>query len=555
MSPGCYTAITFAPVQGFIEKSRKLRDLYGSSFILSYLANELCKKAREHFGVSVRPNFEVRDDPVITPALIKIATGTPNQIIIRGTEYFPYQKAKESFDTAWKQIVEGCRTWVETNVLRENGQFFGYCWRREWNLWLNHAWEFFWATGSNISEARQALNEVKRKRAWVGVNWTGESSTLSGADGIAWPGMGIAAPINRNLTVLDNAIREFYKQLSLTIETNNKQSIINEREQLSIPELIKRLITIEAVAQHKIGIPDNELPSSFKALNRHRDEDEPDVEIERTEPLRYSGWFQGDGDKAGDYFKQLEGKSDEDPKTHIFSKKMREWGATLESQLPRFPKQHKSLDRDGRIVYAGGDDFMGVLYRNPPEPPLSAYECLEWFYTFKNDIWSQHEQPITPSVGFVWAAPNVPQRDVLQHCHQAERSAKNKGRDRIALRVLFNSGNYLEWVCPWWFLPVLKNYRDRNNQKGKDANWSHIYDDIATLESRHALEKQTQVALAIFEVYFDKHHQEELWNHRWDTDNKSGILGNQSQNKVDDIKSLNEWVINLAKVGFYLCQQ
>ncbi|MBW4442550.1 MAG: hypothetical protein KME10_15220 [Plectolyngbya sp. WJT66-NPBG17] len=38
-----YTAITFAPVQGFIEKSRKLRDLYGSSFILSYLANALCK--------------------------------------------------------------------------------------------------------------------------------------------------------------------------------------------------------------------------------------------------------------------------------------------------------------------------------------------------------------------------------------------------------------------------------------------------------------------------------------------------------------------------------
>jgi CRISPR-associated protein Cmr2 len=35
---GKYTVITFAPVQGFIEKSRKLRDLYGASQILSYLS-------------------------------------------------------------------------------------------------------------------------------------------------------------------------------------------------------------------------------------------------------------------------------------------------------------------------------------------------------------------------------------------------------------------------------------------------------------------------------------------------------------------------------------
>ena len=36
-----YTAISFAPVQGFIEKSRKLRDLIGASQILSYLAYSL----------------------------------------------------------------------------------------------------------------------------------------------------------------------------------------------------------------------------------------------------------------------------------------------------------------------------------------------------------------------------------------------------------------------------------------------------------------------------------------------------------------------------------
>jgi CRISPR-associated protein Cmr2 len=41
-----YTAISFAPVQGFIEKSRKLRDLFGASLILSYLSYKLVKQAR-----------------------------------------------------------------------------------------------------------------------------------------------------------------------------------------------------------------------------------------------------------------------------------------------------------------------------------------------------------------------------------------------------------------------------------------------------------------------------------------------------------------------------
>ena len=57
-------------------------------------------------------------------------------------------------------------------------------------------------------------------------------------------------------------------------------------------------------------------------------------------------------------------------------------------------------------------------------------------------------------MGFVWAGSQVPQRDILQHCHEAEKSAKNKGRARIAFRILFNSGNHLEWVCPWWVLDV-----------------------------------------------------------------------------------------------------
>lgn len=47
MDKNSCTIVTFAPIQGFIEDSRKLRDLYGSSFLLSYLAKSICEAAKK----------------------------------------------------------------------------------------------------------------------------------------------------------------------------------------------------------------------------------------------------------------------------------------------------------------------------------------------------------------------------------------------------------------------------------------------------------------------------------------------------------------------------
>ncbi len=162
----------------------------------------------------------------------------------------------------------------------------------------------------------------------------------------------------------------------------------------------------------------------------------------------------------------------------------------------------------------------------------------------------------------MWAAPGVPQRDVLQHCRETEQSAKQQGRDRLAIRVLFNGGNCIEWACPWWFLEsVLEGYRDRNGKQGSanQPNWTHIYKDTAAkdtaaLESRHAFEgKQSDVALALFEVYYGKHNRDTLSQNLRDLGGKSGILGNRAQDCPNFHGSLNDWIINLAKVGFHLC--
>ncbi|MEM9543744.1 MAG: type III-B CRISPR-associated protein Cas10/Cmr2 [Cyanobacteria bacterium P01_E01_bin.42] len=582
-----YTVITFSPVQGFIEKSRKLRDLYGSSFLLSYLADAICNGARDYLG----------GDPVISPARVNVTLGTPNQIVVRGE--FPEAEARKVFLKAWKTIARACQSWVEQQCdewMREcwerwvrwglrqnraNGKP-AYPWYDDWQRWERHAWEFFWATGASISEARKNLNEIKRARGWTGVNWIGESSTLSGADGVAYPGMSLwtgkriesQVGTGWNEGVKREETREFYALLNEKIGGDG--AIIDPTEELSIPESIKRLITLPEVAR-STSIDFRELPKSFRDLSK----------IES-----WAGWFQGDGDKAGKYLQNLEEQGiDEAEGLHEFSRIMREWGVqTLNDKFPA------GL---GRIIYAGGDDFLGVFYRNDRQ--LAPAECLQWFYGFPREVWPAPDTTVTrgesdlqfisASIGFVWAAGGVPQRDVLQHCKEAERAAKSHGRDRIALRILFNGGNHLQWVCPWRFLErILTGYRDRDGGQ----NWGHIYSDIATLEARHAFSKEdASIAGNLFtRIYFpdcaDIFALENWWNvseqEWWTRSDRAGILGDletllddKEEEEIKDIRkdlqgwfeglvresdrqylpkintALNNWIINLAKVGFHLC--
>ncbi len=616
MTDKTYTALTFSPVQGFIEKSRKLRDLYGSSFLLSVLGWAICYEALS------------KGCKVVSPALPNVAQGMPNQIVIQGE--LSKEDAQEALNKAWKCVMDACREWIEEHI-REGWEYNS--WKRIWGLWSNHAWEFFWVQGEpgeSISDVRGLLNEEKHSRGWTAINWQGESSTLSGTDAIAYPELGkIRDPRQYSYGEQKAAVNKFYNQLSEQIG----ESFIDPNEELSIPELVKRLITYEAIANKlaaklKKSFPPVEniddieeqikqlardlKPKTFKDLSRIDDEEEN---------KQWTGWFQGDGDKAGDYLRKLADNAlkknnpgEEAEQITQFSIRMREWGDNFKKQ-PFNQVFDNNSPAMCRVIYAGGDDFLGVFYQNNKKGSeqeeskqetkrsrkFKADYCVKHFSKFKSKVWdvlppNQDNKeseltttPITVSVGFVWASPSVPQRDVLQNCREAEKSAKRNGRDRIAFRILFSNGNYLEWVCPWWLLEkkkeeeeeekaldLLSKYKDRDG----GANWTHIYQDIAILESRHAFNSDsTDVSFGLLDIYFGKDvvnifRKEANW---WNSDEtlkdtvneqnktrlKGGILGDkqyynhENSNEKDNIKvnnALNNWVINLAKVGFHLCQ-
>lgn len=537
-----YTAISFAPVQGFIEKSRKLRDLFGASLILSYLSSKIVERA-ECLGLEV-----------ISPGLPRIKEGMPNRILVRGEKVFDQNIVRKTLLDEWQKVLEICRKWVEKNVPTEK-----YHWSQteeqkgqqkgEWERWGSYTWEVFLGTGKNPDAAMRDLERRKLKRDWTAINWVGESSSLTGTDAIAWNQLG--KPLSkgeqpgRSLTPKETQEQnDFYQRLSQVLETPNDNpfegKFLDSSEKLSIPELVKRLVTCyDDIGEH---LGKEFALKSFSEM----------VRLPKPgQAGHWTGWFMGDGDEVGKKLKDLVKDPNDTQQLKDFSDEMRKWGTKFKDDFPR------DL---GRVVYAGGDDFMGVLYSKNPKAPIPTSAALKWLMGL-NKQWNQHGQDITVSVGFVWAGHSIPQRDILQHCRDAEKRAKSLGRNRVTIRVVFNSGQFVQWTCPWDYLHILKNYRDRDGKTWEqEPNWTHIYSDWEQLKARHAVSLKDKenidayIALRLFDLYFkdispgvDKLkpiNREYLTN----IDNCKHITGKEYSSDA-----FIEWIDGLVKVGWQLC--
>jgi CRISPR-associated protein Cmr2 len=513
--------------------------------ILSYLSQRIIEDVIQNSSLEL-----------ISPGAANLSQGVPNRILIKGE--YTYDAFRDCLGLNWRRILKECRSWIERKI-PDN-----YQWERDWELWGAHTWEVFHGQGDSITAAMNDLEANKLSRAWVGVNWIGESSSLSGSDAIAWPGMGGRSrnPKTIQAGVEDKTIKAFYTQLSLALENARTSEeptgkFLDDSERLSLPELVKRLVTHYQIAG-AIGMP------KIKKFSDIQRKPEPEKNL----PGQWTAWFMGDGDKVGDHLKCLATTQNAQAVTK-FSQAMARWGENFEKQPPP----------SGRIIYAGGDDFLGVIYnteefieKNPDQTQALRQTALTWLMGL-NDTWKTHEQTyiqdighkkkgdlIGLSVGFVWAGHSVPQRDVLQHCREAEGQAKSAGRDRVALRVLFNNGQHVQWITPWDWLPVLTQYRDRHGGN----NWAHIYGDWADLKARHAVEPHSihsnrrdtierQIALALFERYFDRFDQPKTLSCKaetiWNTTRKHLLPEAESPNT-----SIVDWVNDLIEVGWHLCR-
>jgi CRISPR-associated protein Cmr2 len=524
-----YTAITFAPVQSFIHRSRKLRDLYGSSLLLSHLARALHDDAQA--------KLEAAGGFVISPAAVNSTRGVPNTLLIQGA--YANGDAEQALLQAWRQALKACRDWLEdlpSKALPDRpGQWqpaswgpqeWEQGWGASWKACERHAWELFYGQGATIEAAEESLGLAKQRRAWEVPNWTGESSTLSSVEAIVRPEM--AKKYDPRLPVTGAQKQEARDFLQvLRYQQNLGEAFAGEREEISLTELVKRLVTYRQVAPNAFGCKPEELgsilPERFERLSGRVDNSSK----ERPETIV---WFMADGDELGQHIKnfrhQSQGEqshgehSQEASLRYEFSKAMRQWAQDLYKKVP----EQMGAER-ATLVYAGGDDLLGALHETEPgQRDLRRDHLLDWLRRFpdlwrQNGLCKQNGQPLTASMGVVWADSSVPQREALQHTREAEASAKARGRDRFALRLLYASGNHLEWTCPWsWLDPILNAYRDREGRtnasvnaataKGKSPSWRHLAEDLVWLKERHAIgdgapaKQAVNVAEGLLTAYF-----------------------------------------------------
>jgi CRISPR-associated protein Cmr2 len=486
-----YTTVTFAPVQSFILASRKLRDLYGSSLLLSHLARALADDATSRALV------------VISPASVDSSRGVPNVLVIQGD----YRKghARDALLACWKGVLTGCRNWLVNELKHEIDPVHGYKWESSWKACAAHSWELFHGQGATIEKARQALSINKQQRDWSVPNWTGESSTLSSAEAVVWPRMGeVRDPRDIKPIDIKNEARTYLDLLRK--QTALGEAFADENEEISLTELVKRLVTFKAVVGKALVNPNDTeaeiqqlIPPRFeKASTRAKEAAKPESIV----------WFMADGDGVSVHLKSLKNKiqhtqlaSDavvDDAEAEAtalkkFSADMRDWAAGIYNTI------HDAFPEKATVVYAGGDDLFGALHESEPgDRDLFREDLWKWLQTFP-DIWKQCDQEgLTVSMGLVWADANVPQREALQHARDAEASAKARGKDRFALRLLYASGNHLEWTCPWeWLGPILEYYTDREGRSNHPANkrrsdgfepsWRHLAEDLHWLQRRQAI--------------------------------------------------------------------
>lgn len=478
-----YTAVTFAPVQSFIRASRKLRDLYGSSLLLSHLARAIAEDAQQ------------RNLTVISPASIDSSRGVPNVLVIEGD----YRKshAKEALHGTWQRMLEVCRQWLEQAL---TGTAFS--WESSWKACASHSWELFHGQGSTIEQAREALAVNKQQRDWCVPNWTGESSTLSSAEAVVWPGMGAV----RDPRVLPpGLITDEGRKFLARLRQDNRlgDAFAGEKEEISISELVKRLVTYPVIAAKVFATNTDPAPNT-KDLIPSRFQD-----LSTAQQSESIIWFMADGDGIGEHLQKMAEKEGEKEALQSFSSSMRKWAAGLYERVPAV------MQKQAMVVYAGGDDLFGALHETVPgAKDLTTDHLWSWLEEFPL-LWKQCKQDLTVSMGLVWADAQVPQREALQHAREAEASAKARGKNRFALRLLYAGGNHLEWTCPWEWLPqVLTHYTDREGRcrttahDGRRPSWRHLAEDLQWLHQRQAIatdpgrRSSLAVSEALWQVYF-----------------------------------------------------
>ncbi len=493
--------ISIGPVQGFVEQSRRTRDLWGSSYLLAFLTAHAMRGAQEAGAEIVQPFVEKdslylwvsgrgKGDPP------RIGT-IPNHFVVKtdGDPGAVADAARKRFDGAWKQVCDAVWEFhVASSVSHGDGT------RAIWDRQVSCFWDFSWIAGNKDDHG--LLARLKHWRSHWPPNEPGDKCTvmhdlqeLSGY---------VRANDRRKQDDFWNRVRKGMGDLDL-----------QDNERLCAVALVKRLFP--RVADKALGwdVGSTHWPSTvyvaavpwmrrvvktvpgeassyaervsraakdvfpvqhppFKGLKTTSAGNFPKLEAnylhrefvldKRLCPLK-DGENESTRRKLDKMLKAIYDSKDElgrplGPPSKFYAllladgdrlgKMVIDAGGHVVSQalswftdeIPRIVERHS-----GVTIYAGGDDVLAMV---PVDDALACVDELATAYPNSFDPAEREHQP-TLSAAVVFAPVRLQLRYVLREAHRLldDVAKDGNGRNSLVAAVLKPGGMNCQWVTTW----------------------------------------------------------------------------------------------------------
>ncbi len=491
--------ISIGPVQGFVVQSRRIRDLWGSSYLLAFLSAHAMRGAQQAGGEITQPLVD--NDP-----LFRWVSGTragrpprigsvPNHFVVEtcGDARTVANAAEESLKKAWLRVCSA--VWKECV---EDAAFVGNGTEEIWNRQTNTFWEVIW-TAESKTERGTPLACRKHWRSHRPPDELGDKCTVMhdlqelsgfirardrGKQDRFWKHIGdgvsdLDLRDNERLCAVALVKRLFprvaEKALAWEVDASNWPSTVYigavpwiRRVVKAAPDLAKAYArAVTHVAQDNI-FPMQRPP--FEGLNIVDAGDFPKLDAnymnhnfvldERLCPLKEGV----DRQWLADMLQSIHNTKDDEgqlgsPPTFYallladgdrLGKLVSETGGgNVSEALARFTDKVPEIshDHDGVTIYAGGDDVLAML------PVNHALECAEAvskaYRAAFADTTASGEATLSAVV--VFAHVRLPLSYVVREAHSLldDVAKDGNGRSSLAVGVYKPSGCYCQWVSSW----------------------------------------------------------------------------------------------------------
>jgi CRISPR-associated protein Cmr2 len=491
---------SLGPVQGFVARSRRTRDLWGSSYLLSLLAGHAIHGAEQAGGRIVQPWVE--KDPMLQwirgqregePPRI----GTlPNRFIVEIAEAGRAREiaasCRQALEQAWRRVYEAVRERFVAGV-EARGQGTREIWQRQ----VEHFWEVTWAAGP--AEAHGLLARRKHWRTHWPREEPGDKCTvmpelqeLSGyvratdrsRQDAFWEslreGMGQLDMRDDERLCAVALVKRLFPKVALQAlgwrtDTSHWPSTLYvsaipwirrairaaPADARSYAQAVREAAPDGALAEHSPAfdgltapgagdlprLDGNYLQRSFvrsQKLAPLKDEGARRGLLEGLEALAsredadgplgappvFYGLLLADGDHLGQLVSRLGGE------------RVSRVLADFTAQVPDLVRRH-----DGVVIYAGGDDVLGML---PVRSALACARALSLAYRRAFEQGAGAGQA-TLSAAVVLAHVRAPLTRLLAEAHRLldDVAKTDNNRDSLAVAVHKRGGLHCQWVTAW----------------------------------------------------------------------------------------------------------